>query len=90
LVVEHNGRLQVVTNGMNRLRSYDGILYLLKSNSGILPAFDAKSGKPHYQLQRLEGIPDVFSSPDFDASPALIDGEIFMRGYRYLYAIAAR
>ena len=199
LVVEHNGRLQVVTNGMNRLRSYDletgkivwesqgttmnaipspvaadgvvfvtsgfrgnnlkairladasgdvtgskaiiwsldrdtpyvpspllydGILYLLKSNSGILSAFDAKSGKPHYQLQRLDGIPEVFSSPvggngrvyltsrdgttmvirhgpafevlsknrlddGFDASPALVDGEIFMRGYRYLYAIAA-
>ena len=34
---------------------YDGILYLLKSNSGILSAFDAKTGTPHYQLQRLEG-----------------------------------
>jgi outer membrane protein assembly factor BamB len=200
LVVEHNGRQQVVTNGMNRLRSYDletgkivwesqgttmnaipspvaadgvvfvtsgfrgnnlkairlanasgdvtgskaivwsldrdtpyvpspllydGILYLLKSNSGILSAFDAKSGKPHYQLQRLDGIPEVFSSPvgangrvyltgrdgatmvirhgpafevlaqnrlddGFDASPALVDSEIFMRGYRYLYAIANR
>jgi outer membrane protein assembly factor BamB len=200
LVVEHNGRQQVVTNGMNRLRSYDletgkivwesqgttmnaipspvaadgvvfvtsgfrgnnlkairlgdasgdvtgskaivwsldrdtpyvpspllydGILYLLKSNSGILSAFDAKSGKPHYQLQRLESIPEVFSSPvgangrvyltgrdgttmvirhgpafevlaknrlddGFDASPALVDGEIYMRGYRYLYSIVAR
>jgi hypothetical protein len=26
----------------------------------------------------------------FDASPALVDGEIFMRGYRHLYAIADR
>ena len=25
----------------------------------------------------------------FDASPALVDGEIFMRGYRYLYCIGA-
>ena len=25
----------------------------------------------------------------FDASPALVDNEIFMRGYKYLYAIAA-
>jgi len=24
----------------------------------------------------------------FDASPALVDNEIFLRGYRYLYAIA--
>jgi len=24
----------------------------------------------------------------FDASPAIVDDEIYMRGYRYLYAIA--
>ncbi len=104
---------------------YDGILYLLKTNSGILSAFDAKTGKPHYQLQRLDGLPEVFSSPvgaqgrvyvtgrdgvtvvirnasafellakntledGFDASPALVDNEIYMRGYRSLYCIAAR
>jgi outer membrane protein assembly factor BamB len=138
LIVEHEGRAQVVTSGMNRLRSYDletgklvwhtagvtmnpipspvsgdgmvfvtsgfrgnnlkairlagakgdisttgaiawtldrdtpyvpspllygGILYLLKTNSGILSAFDAKSGKPHYQAQRLDGLNEVFSSP---------------------------
>jgi outer membrane protein assembly factor BamB len=200
LVVEHDGRAQVVTNGMNRLRSYDletgkivwespgttmnaipspvaadglvivasgfrgnnlkairladasgdlgasnaiawtldrdtpyvpspllydGILYFLKSNSGILSALDAKTGKPHYQLQRLEGVPELFSSPvgasgrvyltgregttlvirhgatfevlakntledGFDASPALVDNEIILRGYRYLYDIASQ
>jgi outer membrane protein assembly factor BamB len=42
---------------------YNGILYLLKTNSGILSAFDAKSGKPHYQAQRLDGVGEVFSSP---------------------------
>jgi outer membrane protein assembly factor BamB len=42
---------------------YDGILYFLKTNSGILSAFDAASGKPHYQLQRLDGVPNVFASP---------------------------
>jgi len=103
---------------------YDGILYLLKTNSGILSAFDAKSGTPHYQLQRLEGVPEVFASPvgaggrvyiagrdgvvlvirnadkyemlasnklddGFDASPALADDAIYLRGYRNLYAIAA-
>lgn len=102
---------------------YDGILYLLKSNNGILSAFDAKTGKPHYKLQRLDGIAEVFSSPvggggrvyitsrdgatlvlrhratfevlaknalddGFDASPALVDKEIYLRGYRYLYCIA--
>ena len=101
---------------------YDGILYLLKTNSGILSAFEAGSGKPHYQLQRLDGLPEVFASPvgaggrvyiagrdgvtlvlrngktyevlasnklddGFDASPALVDTAIYLRGYRYLYCI---
>jgi hypothetical protein len=26
----------------------------------------------------------------FDASPALVDNEIYMRGYKYLYNIAVR
>lgn len=104
---------------------YDGILYFLKSNSGILSAFDAKTGTPHFQVQRLEGLGEVFSSPvgasgrvyitgrdgttlvlrhgpkyevlakntlddGFDASPALVDNEMFMRGYKYLYGIAAK
>jgi len=102
---------------------YDGILYLLKSNNGILSAFDAATGKPQYQLERLEGTPNVFASPvgaggriyiagqggatvvlqagpafkvlatntlddGFNASPALVDDTIFLRGHKYLYAIA--
>jgi outer membrane protein assembly factor BamB len=200
LVVEHAGRAQVVTNGMNRLRSYDletgrlvwesqgttmnpipspvaadgmvfltsgfrgnslkairladakgditgtpavvwtlerdtpyvpsplvydGILYVLKGNTGILSVFDAKTGKPHYALQRLDATPNVFASPvgaagrvyiagregttvvlqnglafeqlaanrlddGFDASPALVDSEIYLRGNRYLYCIAEK
>ena len=104
---------------------YDNVLYLLKTNSGILSAFDAPTGKPHYRLQRLDGLPEVFSSPvgangriyiagrdgvthvirhgstyellaknklddGFDASPALVDNEIFLRGYQFLYSIAER
>jgi outer membrane protein assembly factor BamB len=104
---------------------YDGILYFLKGNTGVLSAFDAKSGRPHYQLQRIEPTPNVFASPvgadgkvivlgqdggaavlkhgatyevlatnklddRFDASPALVDGEMYLRGYRYLYCIASR
>ena len=103
---------------------YDGILYFLKTNNGLLSAFDAASGKPHYQLQRLDKAPNVFSSPvgaagrvyiagregttivfrhgpkyevlaenvlddGFDASPALVGKEIFLRGYTHLYCIAA-
>ena len=104
---------------------YDGVLYFLKTNSGILSAFDAKTGKPHYQLQRLEGVPNVFASPvgaqgrvylpgregvtmvikhgpkyevlaknklddGFDASPALVDNEILLRGSQFLYNIAEK
>lgn len=102
---------------------YDGIIYFLKSNNGILSAYDARSGKPHFQAQRLPSAPEVFASPvgaagriyipsrdgttvvlkhgptlqtvaenklsdGFDASPALVDREIYLRGYKYLYCIA--
>ena len=102
---------------------YDGILYFLKTNNGLLTALDAATGKPHYQAQRIDAIPNVFASPTgaagrvyipgregatvvlkhgpkleilavnqlndgFDASPALVDGEIYLRGHRYLYCIA--
>src|SRR5215510_13998841 len=53
---------------------YDGILYFLKTNSGLLSAFDAKSGKPHYQLQRLDTAPNVFSSPVGAAGRVYIAG----------------
>ena len=102
---------------------YDGVLYFLKGNTGVLSVFDLKSGKPHYALQRIDGTPNVFASPvgaagrvyvvgrdgatvvlkhgpafevlatntlddGFDSSPALVDGELFLKGYRYLYSIA--
>ena len=101
---------------------YDDALYVLKSNDGILSAFDPATGEPHYALQRLQGIPNVFASPvgaagrvyitgrdgatlvirqgpgyevlavnqlddGFDASPALVDDELYLRGHRYLYKI---
>jgi len=104
---------------------YDGVLYFLKTNTAVLSAFNAQTGEPHFALQRLEGLDEVFSSPvgaagrvyitdrhgttlvirqgpkyevlatntlddGFDASPALVGSEIFMRGYKYLYAIAQR
>lgn len=102
---------------------YDGILYFMKSNNAMMSALDAKTGKPHYQAQRLETLPsNVFASPvgaagrvyvlgqegtavvvkhgptmevvatnklddRFDASPALVDREMYLRGYRNLYSI---
>ncbi len=102
---------------------YDGLLYILKTNNGLLSVFDAKTGTPHYMTQRLDAVPNVFASPvgaagrvyipgregdtlvvkagpsfeilsvnslddGFDASPALVDGEIYLRGYRNLYCIS--
>jgi outer membrane protein assembly factor BamB len=104
---------------------YDNILYFLKTNNGLLTALNAKTGEPHYQVQRLDAVPNVFASPvgaagrvyipgregatlvikhgpafevvatnhlddGFDASPALVDGEIYLRGYRFLYCIAEK
>jgi len=97
---------------------------MLKSNTGILSAFDARTGAPHFQNRRLEEVPEVFSSPvaaagrvyitgregvtlvlragaafelltknrlddGFDASPALVDRQMFLRGRKYLYALAS-
>jgi outer membrane protein assembly factor BamB len=91
----------------------------------VLSADDASTGRPHYQLQRLEGVPNVFASPvaaqgrifvavregttivikhgstdevlarntlddGFDASPSLAGNDIYLRGYKYLYAIGVR
>jgi outer membrane protein assembly factor BamB len=104
---------------------YDGIVYFLKTNSGLLSAYDAKTGTPHYQLQRLDGVPNVFASPvgangrvylagqegttlvikhgptfevlaknalddGFNASPALVDDELYLRGFTYLYSIGKK
>ncbi|HUQ89605.1 MAG TPA: PQQ-binding-like beta-propeller repeat protein [Vicinamibacterales bacterium] len=103
---------------------YDNILYFLKTNNGLVSALDAATGKPHYQAQRIaRATGEVFSSPvgadgrvyitsrdgvttvikhgpsyqvlaentlddGVDASLALVDNEIFLRGYKYLYAIS--
>jgi outer membrane protein assembly factor BamB len=105
---------------------YDGTLYFMKSNNPLISAFDARSGKPYYQAQRIESLPaNVFASPvgaagrvyvlgqegtavvlkhgptlevlatnklddRFDASPALVDREMYLRGYKYLYSIGER
>ena len=102
---------------------YDGLLYFTKYTHGILSVFDAKSGTPHYGPVRVEGLRNIMTSPvaadgrvymtgrdgttvvlrhgptfevlatnklddQFMASMALVDDEIYMRGDRYLYAIA--
>jgi outer membrane protein assembly factor BamB len=101
---------------------HDGILYVL-TDTGMLSAFDALTGKPHYQLQRLPKPYQFKSSPvgangklylasededvivvrlgptfevlatntlhdqTFIATPAVVDGTIYLRGQNTLFAI---
>ena len=102
---------------------YNDKLYFLKKNSAILSCYDAKTGKPHYTKQRLAGVEGVYASPvaandhiyiagrngttvviknaskyealatntlddGFDASPAIVGSELYLRGRKYLYCIA--
>jgi outer membrane protein assembly factor BamB len=101
---------------------YNGVLYFLKHNTGVLSALDAATGKVHYGPARLEGIEGVYASPvgaagriyiagrngatavlsagpelkvlalnrledGFEASPAIVGREIYLRGRRHLYAL---
>ena len=98
---------------------YQGALYFLKSNSGVLTSLDAKTGTVRF-TERLQGVPNVYASPvaaagriyivgregttvvlepgaslkllatnplddAIDASPALVDSELYLRGARHLY-----
>jgi outer membrane protein assembly factor BamB len=101
---------------------HDGILYLL-TDSGMLSALDAKTGKPHYLQERLpkpyqfkaspvgangklylatesDDVVVVRMGPKFEvlatntlkdqtfiATPAIADGEIYLRGQSTLFAI---
>lgn len=94
-----------------------------RGKRSLIRATRPVTGAPHYALQRLEGVPNVFASPvgaagrvyiagrdgttlvirhgaryevlasntlddGFDASPALVDRELYLRGHRHLYKIA--
>ena len=103
---------------------YQGNLYFLKSNDGILSCFNAETGQTYYGPERLPSISGVYASPvgangrvyiagrngavlvlkhgiefgvlaenslddGFQASPAIVDNEIYLKGYQNLYCIAA-
>lgn len=103
---------------------YDGTLYFTKSNSGVLSAYDAETGRHLFGPERLPGVRNLYASPvaaagrlyvtsrdgatavleagdslsvlsvnhlddEFDASPAVAGGELYLRGRAFLYCIAA-
>jgi len=39
------------------------LLYVVKVNSGMLTCLEAKSGKPHFEAERLEGLAEIYASP---------------------------
>ncbi|MFC2156100.1 PQQ-binding-like beta-propeller repeat protein [Acidobacteriota bacterium] len=104
---------------------YKNLLYMLKSNNGILSCYDARDGKEYYSKQRFEGMSEVYASPvaakdriyfighkgtmyvikhgstfevlaknlledTFNASPAIVGNEIYLRGYKNLYCISQK
>lgn len=50
---------------------YQGQLYFLKHNTGILTALDAKTGQVHYTEQRLPDVANVY------AAPVAADGKVY-------------
>ena len=50
------------SNGASR-RTFAGRWRYSEEQLGNPSTFDAATGEPHYQLQRLEGVPNVFASP---------------------------
>ena len=102
---------------------YKGVIYFLKSNNGILTAFNVEAGEAYYGPQRLQGVSGVYASivgagdrvyiagrggtvnviqhgpefkvlaankldDSFNASPAIVGSELYLRGSQYLYCIA--
>lgn len=102
---------------------YDDFFYFLAGNNATLSCLDAKTGKAHYEAERLEGVFGMYASPvgaggriylagrdgkcaviknsptlevlavnalddKFDASPAVVGNELFLRGHKSLYCIS--
>ena len=63
---------------------YGDELYFLKSNTGILSVFDARTGEKLYGPQRLEGVSNVYASPVGAA------GRIYLAGRDGGVAVIAR
>jgi outer membrane protein assembly factor BamB len=104
---------------------YGGKLYFFASNNGVLSCFNARTGQALIDAERLEAVPGVYASPvgasgrvylvgrngaavvikqsdklevlatnqleeKFDASPAIVGKEVFLRGKENLYCIAEK
>ena len=119
VVWEHNRDTPYVPSPL----LYGDTLYFLKSNDGILTAFNVETGQAYYGPVRLQGVSGVYASivgasdriyiagrngtinvlqhgpefsviaentldDSFNASPAIVGSELYLRGGQYLYCIA--
>ncbi len=119
IVWEHNRNTPYVPSPL----LYEDTIYFLKSNDGILSAFNIKTGEAYYGPKRLPGISGVYASvvgaservyiasqngtvlvikhgatfevlaenrldEGFNASPAIVGSELYLRGENHLYCIA--
>lgn len=53
---------------------YDGMLYYLKRNDGVLTCADAATGEVHYAARRLEGVRGTYASPVGAAGRVYVTG----------------
>ena len=104
---------------------YGDKLYFFAGNNGTLSCFDTRAGKALIDAERIDGLQGVYASPigasgrvyltgrngvtvvlkqsdkleklatnqldeKFDASPAAVGKDLFLRGHEYLYCIAEK
>ncbi len=67
---------------------YNGLLYFLRSNTNMLTCLDARTGKPQYTRQRVDGVRGVYASPVAAAGRVYLAGQngvtvVLKHGPRY-------
>ncbi|MDG2124946.1 MAG: PQQ-binding-like beta-propeller repeat protein, partial [Verrucomicrobiales bacterium] len=76
-ITDTDNQLWTITSGTPDVPSpvlSDGRLYFHSGKDGILSCVDAKTGKPHYTRERIEGLSRVY------ASPVAANGHVYLTG----------
>jgi len=105
IVVEHGGKPQVIISGTNRVRGYDlaggNVIWECGGLSRNIVASPVAAGDRVYVVGK-NGVTAVVRAgaefgviaqntlnDEFTASPAIAGGEIYLRGHKSLYCLAA-
>lgn len=76
-ITDTDNQLWTITSGTPDVPSpvlSNGRLYFHSGKDGILSCVDAKTGKPHYTRERIEGLSRVY------ASPVAANGHVYLTG----------